>query len=80
MDGADGIESDALQAGGRRFDPGHVHQPFSFQQNSGEISLEYHLLLEQGIRLGAIQAGKCPGSVVMTESTCCPLEELVVSS
>ena len=26
MDGADGIKSDALQAGGRRFDPGHVHQ------------------------------------------------------
>jgi hypothetical protein len=26
MDGDDGIESDALQAGGHRFDPGHVHQ------------------------------------------------------
>jgi hypothetical protein len=30
MDGADGIKSDALQAGGHRFDPSHVHQPFSF--------------------------------------------------
>jgi hypothetical protein len=28
MNGVDGIESDALQAGGHRFDPGHVHQSF----------------------------------------------------
>ena len=27
MEGADGIKSRALQAGGHRFDPGHVHQP-----------------------------------------------------
>ena len=26
MDGADGIRSDLLQAGGHRVDPGHVHQ------------------------------------------------------
>ena len=29
MDGADGIKSGALQAGGHRFDPGHVHQNFT---------------------------------------------------
>src|ERR1700693_3299809 len=39
MDGADGIESDALQAGGRRFEPCHVHQLFLIAKHLPDSSL-----------------------------------------
>ena len=39
----------ALQAGGRGFESPHVHQPFSFQQNSAGVCAEYHLPLKQEV-------------------------------
>src|SRR6516165_6035257 len=39
----------ALQAGGRGFESRHVHQPFSFQENSVGIFRVYHLLFRQGV-------------------------------
>src|SRR5271168_2559194 len=46
MDGADGIRSDALQAGGHRFDPGHVHQIANknadFLRHSSRFRLQFH--------------------------------------
>ena len=39
-----------MQAGGRRFDPGHVHQPFSFQSDTVDLCRAYPLLLKQGVR------------------------------
>ena len=41
----------ALQAGGRGFESRHVHQPFSFQQNSAGVHPEYHLLSKQVVTL-----------------------------
>ena len=39
----------ALQAGGRGFESRHVHQPFSFQENSTGVRPDYHLLLRKGV-------------------------------
>ncbi len=47
--GVVGGEVRALQAGGRGFESRHVHQPFSFQQNSAGVCAEYHLLLKQEV-------------------------------